>query len=279
MRTLTTRRAVTLAIAVSMITVLSVGPASGIVYGEPDAGEHPYVGSIVLHLPDFPEPGEDTFLQWCSGTLLDGIDGDVFLTAAHCVVGIDELLEPFPGAEVLVTFDETIDPGGNFHTGEIHAHPDFASHGMADLFDVAVIELDDAPNVGYGQLPEAGLLDDMKKSGELKHQQFTAVGYGSVRETRKKAFASIDFDNLSRNKADQSFLSLTSAWITLSMNQATGNGGTCYGDSGGPHFLAGTNVVVSLTVTGDTPCKATDKTYRIDTASARDFLDAFVPLP
>lgn len=60
------------------------------------------------------------------------------------------------------------------------------------------------------------------------------------------------------------------------MNLATGNGGTCYGDSGGPHFLG--DVVVSVTVTGDVPCKATDKTYRVDTPWARDFLDAFVTL-
>jgi secreted trypsin-like serine protease len=67
------------------------------------------------------------------------------------------------------------------------------------------------------------------------------------------------------------------------MNQATGDGGTCYGDSGGPHFLGAgsteTDVVVSITVTGDTVCKATHKTYRVDTASARDFLDDFVDLP
>jgi hypothetical protein len=59
--------------------------------------------------------------------------------------------------------------------------------------------------------------------------------------------------------------------------------GTCYGDSGGPHFVGAgaseTNMVVSVTVTGDAWCRATDKTYRLDTASARDFLGDFVVLP
>jgi secreted trypsin-like serine protease len=72
-------------------------------------------------------------------------------------------------------------------------------------------------------------------------------------------------------------------WLKLSMNPSTGSGGTCYGDSGGPHFLGAgageTNIVVSLTVTGDTPCRATDVTYRTDTASARAFLGQFVTLP
>jgi hypothetical protein len=59
------------------------------------------------------------------------------------------------------------------------------------------------------------------------------------------------------------------------------DGGTCFGDSGGPHFLgdAGSNLLVSTTITGDAMCRATDKTYRLDTASARAFLDDFVVLP
>jgi hypothetical protein len=59
------------------------------------------------------------------------------------------------------------------------------------------------------------------------------------------------------------------------MNQATGDGGTCYGDSGGPHFLDG--VVVSLTVTGDRWCKSTDKTYRLDSPVSQEFLAPYLP--
>jgi hypothetical protein len=63
------------------------------------------------------------------------------------------------------------------------------------------------------------------------------------------------------------------------MNPSTGSGGTCYGDSGGPHFLGDTDMVVSLTVTGDAWCRATDVTYRLDTDSARSYLSQFVDLP
>jgi len=71
------------------------------------------------------------------------------------------------------------------------------------------------------------------------------------------------------------------AWLPLSMNPSTGNGGTCYGDSGGPHFLGGldSDLIASITITGDAWCRASDKTDRVDTPAARDFLDDYVALP
>jgi hypothetical protein len=43
--------------------------------------------------------------------------------------------------------------------------------------------------------------------------------------------------------------------------------------------LAGTRTIISITITGDSVCRATNVTYRFDTASARDFLAGFVTLP
>ena len=81
----------------------------------------------------------------------------------------------------------------------------------------------------------------------------------------------------------QTLLSLQPFWLLLNMNPSTGSGGACFGDSGGPHFLGGmtSNLVVSLTVTGDSVCRATDKTYRLDIVSAQEFLSRFglVPAP
>jgi hypothetical protein len=99
-----------------------------------------------------------------------------------------------------------------------------------------------------------------------------------VRETKRKGPHSLFFDG-QRRYADQGFRSLTKSWLNLSMNPSTGSGGTCFGDSGRPHFLGSSRLVVSITVTGDRFCRATDVTYRSDTASARDFLDDFVDLP
>ena len=75
----------------------------------------------------------------------------------------------------------------------------------------------------------------------------------------------------------------TPSWLRISQNPSTGNGGTCYGDSGGPNFLGAgateTNILVATTITGDTPCRSTNVDYRLDTPSARAFLGQFVTLP
>ena len=72
-------------------------------------------------------------------------------------------------------------------------------------------------------------------------------------------------------------MALVNRWLKISMNPSTGDGGTCYGDSGGPYFLD--DMVVSITVTGDAYCRATDVNYRTDSVSARSFLGQFVDLP
>ena len=270
-----------LAVVLGLVLAL---PAFAITNGVADGNEHPNVGSIVLrHDPATSEfPDLPPLLQWCSGTL---IDDDVFLTASHCTVDLTFLSEEL-GFEVLVTFDPEIDMGATFLTGTWVTNPAYngfqGKGGSSDPGDVAVILLDDSPGIAPAQLPEEGLLDDLKKSGELKHTRFTAVGYGTVRDGIRTGPAGI-LDNLRRNRAEQGFLSLTKAWLTLSMTEPTGDGGTCFGDSGGPHFIhldgLETDIVASITVTGDSVCKATDKTYRMDTESARTFLDEFVSLP
>jgi secreted trypsin-like serine protease len=267
------------AISITLILLLVlVTPALATTYGEPDGNAHPNVGSMVLEIP------ERGLFQLCSGTL---ISEKVFLTASHCTVGLDSLLVRFPGSQVLVTFDPTISESGTFYTGVWHTNPNYnggqGQYGASDTGDVAVIVLGEAPQgIIPARLPVAGLLDELKAQHILKDTLFTAVGYGTVRETNRTGPQGI-LDNLDRNRVDQEFLSLTNAWLTMSMNLATDNGGTCYGDSGGPHFIhldgVETNIVASITVTGDAPCKATDKTYRMDTESARSFLSHYVSLP
>ena len=64
-------------------------------------------------------------------------------------------------------------------------------------------------------------------------------------------------------------------------NPATGDGGICWGDSGGPHFLEldEEEILISVTSATDAACRAMDWTYRLDSESARSFLGQFVTLP
>jgi hypothetical protein len=161
--------------------------------------------------------------------------------------------------------------GGTYHT-----NPLYASGGASNTYDIAAVVLHRSPGLAPATLPPVGVLSQLKASGSIYSKTFMAVGYGTVREIKTTGPNAFFFDGV-RRYALQSFLSLQKAWLTLDMNPSTGSGGTCYGDSGGPHFLGGVNSnrIVSVTVTGDAVCRATDKTYRIDTPWAREFLEQF----
>jgi hypothetical protein len=259
-------------VALGALTSLSGAVAVwAITFGEPDNGRHPFVGSLVVEFR-----GER--FQFCSGTL---VSPTVFVTAGHCLSATEE-----EGLPVWVTFDEIVDADADgfidasvtLHTGTTVVHPLFPGTSK-DPHDVAVFVLDDPVNMAaYGQLPTVGLLDSVEKQSTL----FTTVGYGTVRDDKRRSYKSFELGTR-RLVAVQEPLSLNRAWFELSMNPSTDNGGTCYGDSGGPHFLGAgsseTRTIVSLTVTGDRFCRATDKTYRLDTPSALSFLSEFVSLP
>jgi secreted trypsin-like serine protease len=238
-----------------------------ITFGEPDGDGHPNVGAMIVLEPD------GVKYLYCSGTL---IAPDVFLTAAHCTIAAAAYgADPH---DVYVTFDPVYDENATLHRGTYYLNPNYG-HDSHDLHDVAVIILDKKiKKIEPATLPPAGLLNDMKMDKELKNQQFVTVGYGRLRDEKTRGPHTIG-DAGERYFADQTFLALKPYWLQISMNPSTGSGGTCYGDSGGPHFLGESNMVVSLTVTGDAWCRATDVTYRLDTDSARSYLSQFVTLP
>lgn len=261
-----------------LLLMAAATPAAAITFGVPDGTSHPFVGSMVVNIP-----GEGVF-QWCSGTL---IAPQVFLTASHCTQPVDTFLADNPGAVFSVTFDPVIDTTGltgTFYTGTPYTNPLYGSGGNDDPHDVAVIVLDQVPPITPAHLPTAGLLDAMKADHSLNSTRFTAVGYGTTRDSLKKGGQGI-LDNVARETVDQSFRSLSAAWAVFDMLPTGSNdsGGTCYGDSGGPHFIhlngVETDIVAATTITGDSQCKSQDKDYRMDTASARDFLGQYVTLP
>jgi secreted trypsin-like serine protease len=266
------RRSLTGLAAVVGVLAIGIGPASAITFGQPDGNLHPNVGALLADW-DEESPGLDIY---CSGTL---IAPTVFLTASHCTQGLAEGHDIAPH-DVWVTFAPTYDEDSTstaaLFRGTYHTNPLYGSGGQGNTYDIATVVLDTSPERTPATLPEIGLLSRLKADRSIYTKTFTAVGYGTVREVKTGGPHAFSFDGI-RRYALQSFLSLQKAWLTLNMNPSTGSGGTCYGDSGGPHFLGGerSSLIVSVTVTGDAMCRATDTTYRIDTPWAQDFLEQF----
>jgi hypothetical protein len=238
--------------------------------GEPEGWEtekYPNVGSLVNRAG-----------AYCSGTLVPGQSGTLaFLTAAHCA--------PNRGNTVYVTFDAKYDaernnfPDGTSPDGPPQVGKEYRGTIYADNSnDIAVVKFhEDDPDypellgITPAQLPTPRQLD-----GAAKGDRFTAVGYGAT--------SGYSNDYGVRRYAASTFKSVDRTYLRLS--QHNGSGGTCYGDSGGPNFLGAavsgdeTNIIASTTITGDTWCKSTNVTLRLDTDSVRKFLsDQGVTVP
>lgn len=249
----------TLAVCLALVALLlATFPAQAITYGQPDGNRHPEVGALVGTFYGQTYP-------YCSGTL---ISPTVFLTAAHCDIGT---------STVWVTFDSEFSLKSKLYQGTYHPNPLY-NQTQKDPHDIAVVVFaHPIQGITPARLPTLGLL-----KGVDQDQKFTAVGYGGQEAVNQPGGPVIGYLDI-REYAVSTYNALSPAYLRLSQNPATGNGGTCYGDSGGPNFLGAgaseTNIIAGTTITGDALCKSTNVDYRLDTASARDFLAPFVSLP
>jgi hypothetical protein len=260
---------------------LAPGAPSRITFGTIDANNtYANVGAFVIQ-----RVSDGQIYPICTGTL---IAPTVFLTAGHCTAYFSTLT---PGAFVAgVSFDTYIAWGDltGSHAKFIPAtsivtDPDYNQRQSdpADL-GVLIVAARDTRGITPAVLPTAGLLDQLSAAGILNSARFVAVGYGlQNRSTGGGTPTFADLNPEPRQYAFSSFNSLGPGYLRLSQNPSTGNGGTCFGDSGGPNFLPrnGTLVLAATTVTGDTQCRSTNVDYRLDTQTARRFLGQYVSLP
>jgi len=214
----------------------------------------------------------------CSGTM---ITANVFLTASHCTAFFTQDLAP-EGWIAYVSLDASI-PFGSLTSNKtellpvahVVTNPNY-NQAQSDSGDIGALILDrNVRGVTPATLPACGLLDQLVAQNGLKTATFTNVGYGVQNRVVGGGMPFFqDLNPVPRMFSFSSFNSLNGGYMRLSQNNSTGNGGTCFGDSGGPNFLTvnGQQLIVSITITGDSVCRSTNVVYRLDTVSAQGFL-------
>jgi len=93
------------------------------------------------------------------------------------------------------------------------------------------------------RLPPAGYLDELGDKNGLKDQKFINVGYGGDVPATEQPI--VTYDGV-RKSSVSTYMALEANWLWLHMTAATGNGGDCYGDSGGPKLLAPPRTTASI---------------------------------
>jgi hypothetical protein len=275
------RRSFAAILIVAAILVAAAPRVNAIVYGFVDTTNvYANTGAFMVRSTT----GENFIL--CSGTL---ISPTVFLTASHCTAYFENDLV-LRGFTAFVSFDHAIpfrdltSPATNLIpvTGVV-TNPGY-NQSQSDPGDIAVLLVDanDTNGITPAVLPAEDFLDELAARNGLRNAVFTPVGYGLQNRVVGGGTPFFqDINPVPRMYAFSRFNALTPAFLRLSQNVSTGDGGSCYGDSGGPNFFnyAGTQLLTAVTITGDTACRATNVVYRLDTASARQFLSAYVRLP
>lgn len=286
--------------------VATAAPASAVKYGEPDAGEHPYVGLMVAYQwndknGDGERTDDELAAAWrCTGTQMDA---NTFLTAGHCTSGADAVaiwfgddLEDVRAARQHILFEEAISDENDYQADAYSytalTHPEYTDDAFY-LHDVGVVDevkwLSEELTE-FGTLPEENYWDGQIAAKKKDRDSYTTVGYGlqwampdrgkSAPEDSNRRLDQaqwlklkaggelIGYRNFGAGKAND-------AYVVLTNNANTG--GTCFGDSGGPTFIEGTTTVVAVTSFGmNSTCAGTSGVYRIDTEDDLEWLAGYI---
>jgi hypothetical protein len=288
------RRFVVIALVAMALVAVSISPVAGITNGQPDGDDHPYVGLLVF---DVFVPDVGNVPAWrCSGAL---IAPDVVLTAGHCTDGavaarvwFDERLQDDDGTFLVPDY-----PFGGVVAveGEPFTNPDYNSpdnpygggNGLPAFSyrDVGIVVLDEPVDVGgFAELPDAGLVDTLRNKTDIDF-----VGYGVQYQAQipgselPQPPPFYRWDGLrNRMYAPSALVSgkfvHSAEYMRLALNPGGGRGGTCFGDSGGPDLLGGTDTVLAVnSYVTNVNCSGVGYSSRVDIPEVLDWINSFLP--
>ncbi len=265
------------ALLVLCLVFSSVQVASAITDGYPDGNGHPYVVLLLMDVGGEP-------MYRCSGTLLSPT---VLVTAGHCTSNEPGI--PYSGMRVFNEADVQSDPTypypGGPNTVEAKAWYTLTGDAWFDqpfyMNDVGIVILQ-KPGIKlakYGALPTLNQFDSYKELDVKSDFWFTSVGYG-LQAAFPPAASWKDERLKIRMYANPHLIQINGGIVgdygmLLTNNSKTG--GTCFGDSGGPNFVADSNVIAGVTSFGmNSTCGGTGGIFRLDRQRVLDFIHTYL---
>jgi hypothetical protein len=270
------------AVSVTIAALAIVSTTGAVIGGQPDNGQHPNVGVIVVV--------DDTgaSVATCTATL---VAPSTVLTAAHCFDS-----EFGRGTRAYVDFDQQLrfSTAGGYYvldnsvtgTGQLDPlyDPSLTTNqggiGTArfvanSAYDVALIHLDEPAAAVFPSIQPAPITgpgtNNIYKNGAK--QLVLQVGYGYQRAGAPGQGSSY-FIDYSRNQSQMPVSQLTDGLLYFhgNSNNAIGYGGSCSGDSGSPIFR-GSEIIAIESFAGGTSQNVAGGP-RLDAGPGRDFLRA-----
>ena len=225
--------------------------------GQPTGSAYGGVGVVLID-----QGGDGTIDFLCSGSL---ISPTVLLTAGHCILG--------PGTAYYISFASDVIP---LPPASALIPSTTAFGSTTDDLGVIILPAGSTTGIPVYDLPTLGLLDGLSQQGGLARDRAVIVGYGV---SRLHGMQTSELDGV-RKVTMAKIQGLVGGFIVLSGAEGeSSHGSVCFGDSGGPMFLANgdPNTIVGVNdAVQHEGCQGHAVEVRLDTPTALSFLGQYV---